>query len=179
LRKSAADLTKKVGDTRISTKRRDFLDGKSIKYTVVSHSPAYTAQELASNMHVHGWDLAKTTIIKLDGKPAIAVLPAPCKVDFDKLRGVTGATAAELAMEDEVRALFPDVELGAMPPFGNLYGLPVYVDERLARDPSILFNAGTHTDAIRMDFVDFKRLVEPAIRSFGVLDMPRFASTRR
>jgi Ala-tRNA(Pro) deacylase len=163
----------------ISPKLKEFLDGRDIRYTVISHSPAYTAQELASNMHVHGWDLAKTTIVTMDGRPAMAVLPAPCKVDFEKLREITGARTVNLALEDEVRALFPDVELGAMPPFGNLYGLPVYTDERLARDPSILFHAGTHTDAIRMNFADFMRLVEPTIRSFGVLDMPRFASTRR
>jgi Ala-tRNA(Pro) deacylase len=148
---------------------KPFLDERGIRYISIQHSPAYTAQELAAKLHVHGWELAKTTILKLDGRPVMAVVPAPCRVDFDKMGQASGATSIDLALEDEVEALFPDAELGAMPPFGNLYGLPVYVDAKLASDPSIVFHAGTHTEAIRMDFDDFKRLLEPTIRDIAVL----------
>src|SRR5690242_11418648 len=101
----------------ILPKLKNFLDGKGVRYITLEHSPAYTAQELAAKMHVHGWELAKTTILKLDGKPAMAVLPAPCRVDFEQMRQVSGARTVELALEEEVEALFPDVEVGTVPPF--------------------------------------------------------------
>jgi Ala-tRNA(Pro) deacylase len=144
-----------------------FLNERGVKYLVLTHSPAYTSQELAARMHIHGWEFAKTTILETDRKHVMAVVPAPCHVDLDRFRSVVGAGAVSVASELEIAPLFPGCELGAMPPFGNLYGLPVYVDHRLAQDPSIVFNAGTHTEAIRMDFADFARLVKPILADFG------------
>jgi Ala-tRNA(Pro) deacylase len=144
-----------------------FLNERGVKYLVLTHSPAYTSQELAARMHIHGWEFAKTTILEADRKHVMAVVPAPCHVDLDRFRSVVGAGAVSVASELEIAPLFPGCELGAMPPFGNLYGLPVYVDHRLAQDPSIVFNAGTHTEAIRMDFADFARLVKPILADFG------------
>jgi Ala-tRNA(Pro) deacylase len=151
-----------------SARLKKFLDEHKVKYLSLQHSRAYTAQEIAAKMHIHGWELAKTTILKVDGKFVMAVMPAPIQVDMSAFRAAIGARSVALAAEEEFKQLFPECELGAMPPFGNIYGLPVYVDDRLATDPSIVFNAGTHTEAIRMDFADFRRLVNPEIAHFGV-----------
>lgn len=149
-----------------TAKLKSFLDERQVKYITIQHSTAYTSQEVAAKMHIHGWELAKTTILKVDGRFVMAVLPAPCQVDLDRFREVAGAQSVSLASEKEFKDLFPGCDVGAMPPFGNLYGLPVYLEERLARDASIAFNAGTHTEAIRMDFADFARLVEPKLADF-------------
>jgi Ala-tRNA(Pro) deacylase len=114
-------------------------------------------------MHVPGWELAKTTILKVDQGFVMVVLPAPAHVDVDKVRKIVGQKSVALASETDFQGLFPGCELGAIPPFGHLFGLPVYVDERLAKDPSIVFSAGTHREAIRMDFADFKRLAKPTV----------------
>ncbi len=151
-----------------SARLKKFLDEQNVKYLSIQHSRAFTAQEVAAKMHIHGWELAKTTVLKVDGKFVMAVMPAPVHVDMSAFREIVGAKSVALAAEEEFKQLFPECELGAMPPFGNLYGLPVYVDERLAEDPSIVFNAGTHTEAVRMDFGDFRRLVQPKIAHFGV-----------
>ncbi len=152
-----------------ATKLKKFLDENRVRYITIQHSVAFTSQEVAAKMHIHGWEIAKTTILKADGKFVMAVLPAPCKVDLARLRREIGAKSVVVAAEDEFRSLFPECELGAMSPFGNLYGLPVYVDEQLAEDESIVFAAGTHTEAVRMDYKDFARLVKPKVMSFGVL----------
>jgi Ala-tRNA(Pro) deacylase len=152
-----------------ATKLKAYLDENRVRYITIQHSVAFTSQEVAAKMHIHGWELAKTTILKADGKFVMAVLPAPCKVNLDRLRRETGAKSVVVAAEEEFRSLFPECELGAMPPFGNLYGVPVYVEEQLAEDESIVFNAGTHTEALRMDYKDFARLVKPKVMSFGVL----------
>jgi Ala-tRNA(Pro) deacylase len=149
-----------------TAKLKSFLDANSIKYLTIQHSPAYTSQEVAAKLHVHGSELAKTTILKLDERFVMAVLAAPDQVDMDRFRDVTGAKAVSLASEKEFKDLFPGCDVGAMPPFGNLYDMPVWVDERLSRDPSIVFNAGTHTEAVRMDYPDFARLVQPKSGKF-------------
>ena len=141
-------------------KLKDFLDSHHVNYTVISHSPAYTAQEIAGSAHIPGKELAKTVMVKLDGRMAMAVLPATHKVDFDLLKKVAGVRKAELASEQEFKDLFPDCDLGAMPPFGNLYGLDVYVAERLAEDEEIAFNAGSHTELVRLAYQDFEKLVK-------------------
>jgi len=142
---------------------KSFLDGNAVKYVVVKHSPAYTAQELASLAHVPGKEWAKTVMVKLDGKMAMAVVPASSRVVFDLLKAASGARAAELAGEPEFQDLCPGCELGAMPPFGNLFGLDVYVDQRLAEDAEIAFNAGSFTEMVRLPFADFERLVKPKV----------------
>ena len=146
---------------------REFLDSHGIKYVVISHSPAFTAQQIAASAHIAGKELAKTVVVKLDGKMVLAVLPASHKVDFDLLRQAAGAERAELASEQEFRGQFPDCDLGAMPPFGNLYGLDVYVADSLAEDEEIAFNAGSFTELARMAYRDFERLVRPKVVRFG------------
>ena len=148
-------------------KLKQFLDTSGVKYVVVSHAPAYTAQEIAASAHIPGKELAKTVIVKLDGKMAMAVLPANQVVDFDKLKQAAESTKAELASEDEFRTLFPECEVGAMPPFGNLYDIPVYAESGLAEDEEIAFNAGSHKELFRMAYRDFENLVKPKTGSFG------------
>ena len=146
---------------------REYLDGEHVPYTTINHQPSYTAQGIAAETHISGKDLAKTVMIKLDGKMVMAVLPAAYHVNFHLLREATGATNVELAREDEFMDLFPGLEVGAMPPFGNLYGLEVYVAESLAEGDVIAFNAGTHTDLVKMAFTTFAKLVKPKILRFS------------
>jgi Ala-tRNA(Pro) deacylase len=148
-------------------KLKEFLDQKKIKYMVCLHSTAYTAQEIAAVAHIPGKDLAKTVIVKLDEKMAMAVLTASDRIDLDRLREVSQARKIELASEDEFKAHFPDCEVGAMPPFGNLYNnMEVYVDEKLAADKEIAFNAGSHRELIKLPFDDFRKLVGPKLGNF-------------
>jgi Ala-tRNA(Pro) deacylase len=144
-------------------KLKEFLDRYHTKYVSISHSPAYTAQEIAASAHIPGRELAKTVIVKLDGDLALAVLPASSRLDLALLKEASGAAQIELASEQEFKNLFPDCEIGAMPPFGNLYGLPVYVAQKLSDDSEIAFNAGTHCELIRMAYADFDRLVQPIV----------------
>jgi Ala-tRNA(Pro) deacylase len=147
---------------------KSFLDERKIDYATISHTPTYTAQEIAAAAHIPGQNLAKTVMVKLDGRLAMAVLPATFRIDFDRLREATGAKKVELAAEEEFSGRFPGYETGAMPPFGNLFGLDVYVAESLAEDRVIAFNAGTHTDLIKMSYADFERLARPQVVSFSV-----------
>jgi len=147
-------------------KLKEFLDKEKIKYVSITHSPAYTAQEVAASAHVPGKELAKTVIVKVDGQMAMAVLPANRKVVVQELREITGADEVQFATEVEFKNLFPDCETGAMPPFGNLYGMEVYVAPSLAEDDEIAFNGGTHTELIKMSYQDFERLVKPKMVSF-------------
>jgi Ala-tRNA(Pro) deacylase len=148
-------------------KVKAFLDIHGTKYIVISHSKAYTAQGIAAIAHISGRELAKTVIVKLDGDLAMAVLPASFQVDLEELRRHTGVRTAELASEREFKQYFPDCETGAMPPFGNLYSIPVYVDATLTEDREIAFNAGSHYELIRMAFKDFERLVKPEVMDFS------------
>jgi len=145
------------------SKLRDFLDSNDIKYLVISHSLAYTAQGIAALTHVSGKKLAKTVIVKVDGILAMAVVPASLHVDPDRLAALTGARALEIASEREFKDAFPDCETGAMPPFGNLYDMPVYADASLGDNEEITFNAGTHREVMRMAWGDFVRLVNPTV----------------
>jgi Ala-tRNA(Pro) deacylase len=146
---------------------RSFLDSYDIRYVVLQHSKAYTAQEIAAAAHIKGKELAKTVMVKIDGKMAMAVLPASYQVDFDLLKRAAGAKKVRLASESEFKDLFPDCEVGAMPPFGNLYDMEVYSTESLAEDEEIAFNAGSHTELIRMAYHDFEKLVNPKIVKFA------------
>jgi Ala-tRNA(Pro) deacylase len=148
-------------------KLKDFLDNQKIKYVSITHSPTYTAQEIAASAHIPGKEVAKTVIVKIDGTMAMAVLPASCKVDFDLLKKASGAHKVELASEKEFKDLFPECEVGAMPPFGNLYGMEVFVADTLAEDEEIAFNAGSHTELIRLAYKDFERLVKPKVVTFS------------
>ncbi|MDO9575197.1 MAG: YbaK/EbsC family protein [bacterium] len=149
-------------------KLKDFLDSNKIKYVTIKHSPAYTAPEIAGAAHIPGKELAKTVIIKVDGKMAMAVLPASQRVNFDLLKKIAGASKIELASEQEFKDLFPECDVGAMPPFGNLYEMEVFVDESLLEDKEIAFNAGSHTELIRLAYKDFERLVTPKMGKLSI-----------
>jgi len=149
-------------------KLKSYLDENRVKYVTIKHSSAYTAQEIAALAHIPGKDLAKTVIIKINGKMAMAVLPASYKVSFDDLKETLGMTEVRLAYEQEFIDKFPDCEAGAMPPFGNIYGIEVFVAESLAEDEEIAFNACSHTELIKMRFSDFERLVKPKRIKFSV-----------
>lgn len=148
------------------SKLTEFLDKNNVKYVTITHSTAYTAQEIAHSAHVPGEELAKTVIVKLDAKMVMAVMPAPARVDLDRLRELTGASKAELARESEFRELFPDCDIGAEPPFGNLYDMNVYVDSSLTEDENIAFNAGSHTELMQLAYRDFENLVKPTVMDF-------------
>lgn len=144
-----------------------FLDEHDVTYQSIPHSRAFTAQGVAASAHVPGREVAKTVMVKVDDEMAMAVLPASYRVNFELLASLIGADNVELASEEEFRQLFPDCEVGAMPPFGNLYGMEVYVTESLAEDEQIAFNAGSHTELIQMSYQDFERLVKPKVLKFS------------
>jgi Ala-tRNA(Pro) deacylase len=140
-----------------------FLDENQVQYTRHSHPTAYTAREVASVEHIPAHRIAKTIVFLTENGYAMAVLPGDYMLDMQGLRTFLGASRLRLATESELSELFPECELGAMGPFGNLCGLPVYVDSGLAAEQMIAFNAGTHRDVIHMRFDDFRRLAQPKI----------------
>ena len=148
-------------------KLKEFLDLNGVKYVTIKHSSAYTSQEVAASAHISGKEMAKTVMIKVDGKMAMAVLPASYHIDFDSLRVIFGTSNVSLATESEFKDRFPDCEVGAMPPFGGLYDMEVYVAESLSEDEYIAFNAGTHTELIKMKYKDFEYLEEPRVFKFS------------
>ena len=148
-------------------KVKEFLDSQGIKYVTVSHSAAYTAQETAASAGIPGKELAKTVVVKLDGKMAMAVLPASYRVDFGLLKEAAGVNKVELASEEEFKDMFPECDVGAMPPFGNLYDMDVFVAESLAEDADIAFNAGSHSELIKMSYKDFENVVKPRVVKFS------------
>ncbi len=148
---------------------KDFLDDQHIKYVTIQHSMAYTAQEIAAKAHIPGKELAKTVIVKIDGKNAMAVLPASYRINLGRLKQVCRASQVELASEEDFRDLFPGCETGAMPPFGNLYNMDVYVENSLVDEEDIAFNAGSHTELIKLSYQDFEKLVHPKTASFTAL----------
>ena len=145
----------------LSERLTKYLVESGVKYEVLRHGEAYTAQEVAAAMHVHGRMLVKVVIVKSEKGFMMVAVPADRKVDISTLRSELGLHFATLATESEFSKLFPDCEPGAMPPFGNLYGIPVYVDKKLAEDEKIVFQGGTHYEAVKMRYDDFERLVEP------------------
>ena len=150
-----------MGEVRQQLK--EYLDKHNVRYITIQHSPAYTAQGVAHSAHISGRNLAKTVMIFVDGELAMAVLPAMYKVNTEALKLAIGADVVEIAKESDFESTFPKCELGAMPPFGNLWNLDVYVAEKLAEDELIAFNAGTHTELIQMSYVDFEWLVAPQV----------------
>jgi Ala-tRNA(Pro) deacylase len=147
---------------------KDFLDEHQVKYVVISHSRAFTTQEIAAATHIPGKELAKTVIVDIDGKAAMAVLPGSQNVDLALLRDALGAERVTLAKEAAFKDRFPECDVGAMPPFGNLYGMPVYVADSLTEDEEIAFNAGSHDQLVKMAYRDFERLVQPEVMRFAV-----------
>jgi len=150
-------------------KLREFLDHQGIKYRAIPHQVAYTSRQTATVTHVPNKELAKTVIVKIDGVLAMAVLPASYAVDLSLLKAAIGARSVSLAKESEFKDRFPECEIGAMPPFGNLYGMAVYVDESLTKDKDIAFNAGSHYELLQISYADFEQLVKPTVLSFSGL----------
>lgn len=144
-------------------KLKEFLDDNDVKYVSIRHSPAYTAQEAAASGHIPGRELAKTVIVRLDGRLAMVAVPASEQVSLEKLKQASGASEAEIAEEAEFKDRFPGCELGAMPPFGNLFDMDVYVSDTLTEDDEIAFSAGTHSELLRLAYRDFERLVGPTV----------------
>ncbi len=147
----------------ISTKLRNYLDDNNVKYITITHSKAYTAQEIAAAIHCPGKELAKSIMVKVNDQFVMIVLSASEKIDFDLLKKLFNQETVELATESEFKSLFPECEIGAMPVFGNIYGVDVYATENIAKDEEIFFNAGSHTIAIKLDTKYFLELVQPQI----------------
>jgi Ala-tRNA(Pro) deacylase len=149
-------------------KLKEYLDSQNVTYESIPHSTVYTAQGIAALTHIPGRELAKSVMVKIDDALAMAVLPASSHADLSLLKEGTGAETIGLAHESEFKDRFPDCEIGAMPPFGNLYGIPVFVDEGLTKDEEIAFNAGSHNELIRVSYADFERLVKPTVLKFSI-----------
>jgi len=156
-------------------KLKEYLDSHHIHYETISHSMAFNAQRVAATTHIPGKEMAKTVVVKVDGEMSMAVLPASFKIDLDQLKIATGAHLVALASEMEFKSRFPDCEPGAMPPFGNLYDMRVYVAHSLSEDKMIAFNAGTHIELIRMAYRDFDQLVHPTVLKFSKRPMAHHA----
>jgi Ala-tRNA(Pro) deacylase len=154
----------------ILSKLREFLDRSNVAYEMLRHAEAFTAQQVAEAQHVSGRDLAKVVMARSGSEFTMFVLPAPYRLDLERARGVLGRPDLRLATEQEFAGLFPQCQPGAMPPFGNLYGLPVWVDEALTKDEAIVFNAGTHMDTVRLRYADFARLVKPGVARLAEQD---------
>jgi len=150
-------------------KLREFLDANKVKYVTIRHSTAFTAQETAASAHIPGKELAKTVVLRIDGRMTIAVLPASHKLDLPLLKEAVAAHDVEIAREADFKDLFPGCDTGAMPPFGNLYGMDVLVDALLAENTEIAFNACSHSELVKLKYDDYVKLAKPKIASFSVL----------
>jgi len=156
-------------------KLRQFLDENQVQYVVITHSKAYTSQAIAESAHISGNELAKTVVLKKDGELCMAVLPASKQVSLSAFARSTNSKDVALAGEDEFKTRFPDCETGAMPPFGNLYGLSVYADKSLTDGREMAFNAGSHLELVKLAYRDFERLVKPTVGDFGTGSIPHAA----
>ena len=150
----------------VSERLLHFLEEQHVPFVTIPHARAYTAQEIAASIHVPGQEVAKTVIVQADGKLYMAVMPATRRTDLVQLKKALGVKKIRLATEAEFEGIFPECEVGAMPPFGNLYRIPVVVDESLKKDREIVFNAGSHTETVKMGFDEFVELVQPIFASF-------------
>ncbi len=145
-----------------------YFRDNGIEFQEMAHRPAFTAQEVAAAQGVKGKRVAKVAMVSADAKTAMLVLPASYRIDFTKLKGALGIKEARLAKEDEFSSLFPECDTGAMPPFGNLYDVPVYVDRSLTEDPQIVFQVGNHRDTMKIAYKDYARLARPLVAEFAV-----------
>jgi Ala-tRNA(Pro) deacylase len=152
----------------ILKKLKDYLEKNQVRYEVGYHERVYTSQEIAAAMHVPGKELTKVIMVKADGKMVMLVLPASYRVDTKKLKKVVKCKRLGIAKEKDFEELFPDCEIGAMPPFGNLYHLEVWVDQVLTQDEFIVFQAGSHVETLRIKYSDYARLVNPRMGDFSV-----------
>jgi len=147
----------------------DYLDSQKVSYECVPHSQAFAAQEVAQTLHVSGKRFAKPVVLDADGRLQMAVLPASHRLDLHRLKAELDVKHLEIVAESDLEKFCPDCEVGAFPPFGNLYGMDVWVDRSLGRSEEIMFNAGSHTEAIRMKYSDYAKLVMPQVGDFAEL----------
>ena len=157
-----------VTNMTILKKLKDYLEKNQVRYEVGYHERVYTSQEIAAAMHVPGKELTKVIMVKADGKMVMLVLPASYRVETKKLKKVFQCKRLGIAKEKDFEELFPDCEMGAMPPFGNLYNLEVWVDQILTEDEFIVFQAGSHVETLRIKYSDYARLVSPKVGDFSV-----------
>lgn len=150
----------------ISARLKDLLERNKIPYQSIPHAVSYDAQRTAEAAHVRGHEFAKAVIFRADGRLGMAVLPASDQVDLELLRAGLGAQELMLAEQDEIREAFPDCDVGAMPPFGELYGVEVFVSPRLREDERIAFKGGSHDEAVAIRYSDYERLVQPTMMRF-------------
>ena len=153
----------------------EFLDGNNLKYVLLKHSPAFSAQDVAASAHVPARTFAKTIVVRLDGHLALAVVPATRHVDLGLLRAASGATQVEIADVSDIASRFEGCQLGSMPPFGNLFGLPTYLEATLAKGAFIAFNAGSHTDEVVMRAKDYLQLAHPRLARISLPPIARLA----
>lgn len=168
----------------ISDKLKTLLDASRVPYTTAKHPVVYTAQEIAAAQHVPGRQLAKCVLVNTDQGPVLAVLSAICLVDLKRLKAHLRAKTLSIAKEDDIRRQFPDVEVGAMSPFGHLYQVPVIVDRGLSESAEIVFNAGSHTETVKMLYRDFATLAKSTTGAFaqpigGPAKKPRAGASAR
>jgi len=152
----------------IQKRLKDYLEKNQVRYEGGVHEPVYTSQEIAASMHVPGKELAKVVMVKADGKMVMLVLPASYRVETKKLKKVMKCKRSVISKEKDFEELFPDSEVGAMPPFGNLYNLEVWVDQVLTEDEFIVFQAGSHVETLKIKYSDYARLVNPMVGGFSV-----------
>ena len=155
-------------DVTVLKKLRDYLEQNQVSYELGYHVRVYTAQEIAAAQHVPGKEMAKVVMVKVNGKNVMLVLPASYRVEMKKLKGVLNSRKVAMVKEEEFQELFPDCEIGAMPPFGNLYNLEVWVDQVLTEDEFIVFQAGNHVETLRIKYSNYARLVNPKVGDFSV-----------
>lgn len=151
----------------VREKLQKLFDEEKVHFEIMDHAEVYTAQETAADLHVPGSHLAKVVMVRANGGLVMLVLPADYNIDFGRLKTALGVKKVALAEEEDFAELFADCDTGAMPPFGNLYGVPVWIDEHLAAQESIIFNACTHHEAARIAYRDYERLVRPKVAAFG------------
>jgi Ala-tRNA(Pro) deacylase len=161
--------SEEVSDMKCKERMEQYLRENGVPFEAMSHAEAFTMQGVAAALHVSGHQVAKVVIVKADGDMAMLVVPAPFRLDLPKVRALLGAKKVSLAAEEDFAGLFPDCEVGAMPPFGNLYDVPVYVDEALTEEAHIVFRVGTHRDTIKIAYADFARLAQPTVGRFASL----------
>ena len=169
---------KEVEMTACMERLKQLLHESGANYEVRHHREVFTAQAVAAELHEKGAGVAKVVIVWAEGQIVMLVLPAPAQVDFERVRAMVGARDVRRAREDEFKHLFPDCDVGAMPPFGNLYNVPVYMDRSLASAPDLVFEAGSHRDALKIAMADYLRLAAPKVGTFILELHPTAASAR-
>jgi len=169
-------VTAEEGAAMAIQRLTELLDQEGVRYVLLRHPLAYTAQQTSEAAHISGRLMAKTVMVRLDGRMAMVVIPACTRVDLHELALATGAHEVRLAAEAEFQRVFPDSEIGAEPPLGNLYGVPVYISEALTRNDLLAFNAGTHEELIELRYADYDRLVRPTIVRCSVHETAELAT---